>query len=553
MRLAFTTPLVAFLLSHAAFSQVRLITGRLLDAETQKPVKGATVSVLDTTDGTISSPFGYFQIKIDPSKHKTLVVSHIGFKTADVTIPEADNFKFFLKKAFVFLQPLDLNLYPKDPTAMQPLQEQVAPADLAEANATFPGGLDAFYTYIGNALSKEIPPLPFPNFTITFTIDENGKASNLAVSDSTHRVVVERVFQNMPAWVAATQHGTNVAQHFSLPIGITPTAPTISISVSEFATYMAQNLRFPAEARSAGVEGVVYVQFRLDGFGKVISVMLLKDIGMKCGDEVRRVLLTLPPNLGMSLAAKTKASDFILPVSFGIGKPFETEISFPGTDARLLTEIQLTAMSVERVQRATPPQYIRQNSRAAAGSKVATEEFVSLEEALKSKATRLSLIDKRLNSFPPEILQLKELTYLDLEKNQLNHLPDDLHSLTKLQELYLFENKIETLPSTFGNLKKLKVLGLGSNQLKTFPEEITQLEKLETLDLGGNKITSLPPSIAALKNLKFLVLHDNNITHIPEAIYELKKLQKIYLQGNPIAPKDLERLRRSFDKAKIVL
>jgi hypothetical protein len=554
LRLAFTTSLIALLLSHAAFSQVRLITGRLLDAETQKPVKNATVTVLGTTDGTISSPFGYFQIKIDPTKHKTLVVSHIGFKTADVTIPEADNFKFFLKKAFVFLQPIDLNLYPKDTTGLHPLQE-LAPAEsgLAESNATFPRGLDAFYMYIGNALSKEIPPLPLPNFTITFTIDESGKASNLDVSDSTHRVAVGRVFQNMPAWVPATQQRTNVPQHFSLPIGaLPPTPPAISITVSEFNTYMAQNLRFPAEARSMSVEGVVYAQFRVDDAGNVISVMLLKDIGGNCGGEVKRVLSTLPATLGKSLSAKTKASDFILPVSFGIGKPFETEISIPGTSARLLTEIQLTAMAVERVQRATPPQYVRRPSATATGSKRTTEEFVSLEKALKSKATRLSLIDKGLSSFPSEILQLNELIYLDLEKNQLNDLPDNLHSLTKLEELYPFENKIETLPRSFGNLKKLKILGLGSNQLQTFPNEITQLEKLETLDLGGNKIASLPPSIAALKNLKFLVLHDNNITHIPEAFYALKKLQKIYLQGNPIDPKDLERLKKSFDKAEIV-
>ena len=556
LRLAFTTPLVALLLSSAAFSQERTITGRLLDTETQKPVKNATIILLGTTDGTVSNHLGFFQIRVDPSKHKTLVVSHIGFKTADVTIPEADNFRFFLKKAFIPLPPLDLNLYPKDSTGLHPLQEQVAPVglDVVESSATFPGGLDAFYTFMGNALVKEVPTLPPPNFTITFTIDEKGKASNVAVSDSTYLVTVANIFQNMPAWAPATQHQSNVAQHFMLPIGLPPALPTRSVSVAEFSTYVSRNIHFPPEARRLGVEGVVYAQFRLDDSGNVISVMLLKDIGMNCGEEVRLVLSTLPANLGRSLWEKTRAFNFILPVSFGIGKPFKSDISFPSTGASLLSEIQVAAIGIERERLAlgASPQHVNKNPTATPGHQHVNQGFSSLKEAIDWNGTHLSIVDKGLKSFPPEILKLKKLDYLDLEKNQLNTLPSDIHLLTKLEALYLFENNIEALPSTFGNLKKLKILGLGSNQLKTFPEEITQLEKLETLDLGGNKITSLPASIAALKNLKVLVLHSNNITHIPEALYGLKKLQKLYLQGKPIDPTDRERLKKSFVNAEIV-
>jgi len=34
--------------------------------------------------------------------------------------------------------------------------------------------------------------------------------------------------------------------------------------------------------------------------------------------------------------------------------------------------------------------------------------------------------------------------------------------------------------------------------------------------------------------------------------YGLKKLQKLYLQGNPIDPKDLELLKKSFEDVEIV-
>ncbi|AYB31633.1 carboxypeptidase-like regulatory domain-containing protein [Chryseolinea soli] len=551
-RLVFTTSLVALLLSNAVFSQERTVTGRLLDAETQRPVKNATIILLGTTDGTVSNHLGFFQLKVDPSKHKTLVVSHMSFKTADVTIPDAENFRFFLKKAYVPLHTLDLSLYPKDTTSLYRTLEPITPTGftIAESNATFPKGMGRFYTFIGNALVKEIPKLPPPDFTITFTIDETGKASNIAVSDSSQLVTVARILQSMPVWVPATQQQTNVAQHFILPVGSPPAPPAESISVEDLSTYIGRNIRFPAEARRLGVEGVVYAQFHLNDAGDVISVALLKDIGTNCGAEVKRVLSTLPASLGKSLSEKTKATVFILPVAFGIGKPLKTKISFPSTGACLLTEIQVTAIGIERERRALG--YIDPNSSVTLGGKRTNQGFVNLKDALQWKGTRLSLINKGLNSFPPEILKLKNLDYLDLEKNQLSSLPPDIQSLAKLQELYLFENKIQNLPITFRNLRKLKILGLGSNQLKTFPEEITWLEKLEVLDLGGNEISSLPANIGALKNLKFLVLHDNHITHLPEAIYGLKKLKKIYLQGNPIDPKDKELLKKSFENVEIV-
>lgn len=550
VRRILTITLIALLPSFAAFPQARTLTGRLLDADTQKPVKDANVILLGTSFGAVSNHLGYFRITFEKSNYKTLVVSRIGYKTTDIIVPEADNFKFFLKKGYLPFESLNLDLYPQDTsTFLYSPQDPLAIDHQLETNASFPGGIHKFFTFVGNALADKIPIQPHPDFTITFTIGEDGRASNISVSDTTQRVVVESLFKRMPVWIPATQHHTHVAQHFTIPV--TRGVQVRAIGGTDFTTYVSKNIRYPAMARSTGTEGLVFVQFRLDESGKPEMIQILKDIGSNCGFEVRRVLTSLPPKFGNALSEKTHASTFILTVAFGIGKPFESNNAPPKSDAFLLDRIQITAIGIERE--------IASKTVPAAGEKAVyrtgtPNEIVSKKGSTTDpkKSTRFSLINSQLVSFPPMVLESKSLVYLNLEKNYLRTLPADIQRLTKLQEVYLFSNKIENLPSTFGTLKNLKVVGLGSNQLKAFPEAIMQLEKLEILDLGGNQITSLPTNIAALKNLKILVLHDNNISHIPESFYDLKKLKKLYLQGNPLDPKDQEMLKKSFRNVEIV-
>ena len=161
-------------------------------------------------------------------------------------------------------------------------------------------------------------------------------------------------------------------------------------------------------------------------------------------------------------------------------------------------------------------------------------------------------VTNNLSEFPPDILKLTNLLFLDLEQNQIQTLPGEIDGLTKLEELYLLGNQIQRLPSNLGNLRKLRILGLAYNQLMTFPFEITSLEKLEALDLSDNQLSTLPSDIGALKNLKLLVLGNNRITSIPQEFYGLRKLEKIYLEGNPIDQKDIDLLKSTFNKTEIV-
>jgi len=51
-----------------------------------------------------------------------------------------------------------------------------------------------------------------------------------------------------------------------------------------------RNIRYPLEARRAGIDGEVLVMFEVDTAGVPTNYFLLKDIGGGCGEEAIRVL-----------------------------------------------------------------------------------------------------------------------------------------------------------------------------------------------------------------------------------------------------------------------
>ena len=64
-------------------AQTKTVSGKVLTAEDGQPIIGATVMVKGTTTGTITGVDGDFSLTV-PTSAKTLVVSYIGMKTAEV-------------------------------------------------------------------------------------------------------------------------------------------------------------------------------------------------------------------------------------------------------------------------------------------------------------------------------------------------------------------------------------------------------------------------------------------------------------------------------------
>jgi hypothetical protein len=549
-------PIVIFtLLVNVTFSQNRKIIGRILDSHTQKPLRNANIILQGSTVKTFSNHLGFFELVVDSSKYKKLLISHVGFKTSEVLIPKEDRFKLGMEREYVKLKKLNLSLYPK-PTVPDSIPSKKSLDELVnlESSATFPGGIDQFYDIIGNYLVNRVSGIPKNGLNINFTVTATGQIADLSISDSTQLLqnAILGAFQNIPAWVPASQGQSNVEEYFVLPLSKIEIFDNKSRELKELYAFIAENLAYPVHARRMSVQGAVFIKFRMDDEGNISNIQLLKDIGADCGEEVKRVIALLPIDMRKLLMEKTGFSDFIMPVFFGLNVPFKNDESIPNSESFWLAEIMVTAGDFVSKKRVSGYSNI-ETSTAIAVVPARQDTYTDLTKALKRPLAvkRLSMTNKELASLPEEIFRLEYLEFLDLERNQLKQLPFEIEGLTHLQELYLFENTIESLPLSFGNLKRMKVLGLASNQFKKFPEVITLLSKLEDLDLSDNGLTSIPASIGNLKNLKVLVLQNNKLNDLPKEIFGLKYLQKIYLKGNPIDPKVIDLLKKSNKRAEI--
>jgi Leucine-rich repeat (LRR) protein len=134
--------------------------------------------------------------------------------------------------------------------------------------------------------------------------------------------------------------------------------------------------------------------------------------------------------------------------------------------------------------------------------------YRSLKEALvqPEKVYRLVLNRARLDTFPPEILQMTNLQELDLSKNKMEEIPPGIGKLIHLKRLNLSNNKLVHLPEEIGQLKELEFLGLNRNELEDLPATIGELSNLEVLELWDNELNSIPDEISQLGNLRLLEL-----------------------------------------------
>lgn len=94
--------------------------------------------------------------------------------------------------------------------------------------------------------------------------------------------------------------------------------PTPEGGMEAFYDYIRTHLKYPAEARSAGIEGKVFVQFIVDTDGSLKDVEVLKGIGGGCNEEALEVVKNSPawnPGLQRGQAVKVR---MVLPITFSL-------------------------------------------------------------------------------------------------------------------------------------------------------------------------------------------------------------------------------------------
>jgi TonB family protein len=77
--------------------------------------------------------------------------------------------------------------------------------------------------------------------------------------------------------------------------------------------YMAENTRYPEQARAKGVVGTVHVRFERDDAGHILNPSIAKSLEPSCDAEAIRVIKTMPPHL---LNVFPPGMSMLLPVVF---------------------------------------------------------------------------------------------------------------------------------------------------------------------------------------------------------------------------------------------
>lgn len=95
--------------------------------------------------------------------------------------------------------------------------------------------------------------------------------------------------------------------------------------------FMATNIKYPQEARKAGIQGMVYVTYVVEKDGSITDVRVLRGIGGGCDEEAVRVINTMPNWMPGTQRGEPVCVQFNLPIRFildgdGVSKNKETTV-----------------------------------------------------------------------------------------------------------------------------------------------------------------------------------------------------------------------------------
>ncbi len=84
-----------------------------------------------------------------------------------------------------------------------------------------------------------------------------------------------------------------------------------------FKDYIKANIRYPKEAQSKGIKGIVLLEVVVEKDGTVVLSRVLRDIGGGCGDEAARLVKAMPKWIPGKKGGKIVRVKTPLTVKFG--------------------------------------------------------------------------------------------------------------------------------------------------------------------------------------------------------------------------------------------
>ena len=101
---------------------------------------------------------------------------------------------------------------------------------------------------------------------------------------------------------------------------IVETKPSFRGGQQKLFEFLGNNLVYPKEAKEAGIEGVVFVEFYIEKDGTVCDAKVLRGIGYGCDEEALRVVGLMPKWSPGKQRGKAVRVRYTLPINFKLSK-----------------------------------------------------------------------------------------------------------------------------------------------------------------------------------------------------------------------------------------
>ncbi|MEN8249228.1 MAG: M56 family metallopeptidase [Bacteroidota bacterium] len=220
---------------------------------------------------------------------------------------------------------------------------------VVEEPASFEGGIEEFYKYVGEnlkypqeALDKGLSGRIF----VEFVVQKDGSLEEVKILRGIGAGCDEEallVVKNSPPWTPGKQSGKIVKQRMVLPITFkhpdyvehieqyekqleqekiseSKSHPNYPGGMHAFYQYVQENISYPEKAKENSVEGKVFVEFLVNEDGSVSNVNLKRGIGSGCDEEAMRIMENSPNWEPMMVDGKPRAVTMVIPIEFRLNE-----------------------------------------------------------------------------------------------------------------------------------------------------------------------------------------------------------------------------------------
>jgi protein TonB len=241
-------------------------TGRIVDRETEDPVRNASVRLLGDTMSTTSNFLGYFQVTGDTSNF--LIIEKEGYVMSRAAIPAANPFLIKLAKA--------------SKENYQMVSSEYEKGQLVDGSRV---GIWQYFDQPGELALK---------------VDYSTGELLYIQADSSAYVIKK----------------TDQYERYQVDI-----APRFVGSMNTFYSTLMREVQYPLDARRQSIVGTIHILFEIDTVGLIDKYEIINDLEHGCAEAVMVALQKLPKVwVPASIGGKRYRARFAIPVTFTIIK-----------------------------------------------------------------------------------------------------------------------------------------------------------------------------------------------------------------------------------------